>query len=392
LELAELEKYEGRAERKLLEEFEVHSEVPILDQADALMELDLAVKRVAQEDLLTKDDEKTWLDTWIREDLQKQDADHMRPYLDRAMQEQLRRRYEAKSDHERAAAFMRYSPEARLLQDGTGADNSFPEFGNDESILPSDTQKTTGAFRSLQSYGDEPATALHGDLRAFAASNQMTRIAMLEIDEIPLVESARFREDQKLVDYEDADLARAKQASQYWAMGNTTAAINAVAADAALQEAQLEYDLHARRNISQIITKVAVTRDLIIRQLITTLVSNEQPLRFNTPTFNLWVGKSTDLSSIHPSFKFPPKFTVPPDSPDVPTPDNPVTGFGFEYLEYKSNIYDWANSAPESDQSFDHAAGVYRQRGGSSFGRRTGADHGFRGYFYLQFRCLLVLG
>merc|ERR1719271_721235 len=94
--------------------------------------------------------------------------------------------------------------------------------------------------------------------------------------------------------------------------------------------------------------RVSVVRDIVVKQIITALVANEAPKVFPTPGFTIWIGKQTNMSNVHPAFVFPTKYIVPPDSPDDPTPNNPLTGFSFEYVEYKKNVYGWAPSTPPS--------------------------------------------
>ncbi len=113
----------------------------------------------------------------------------------------------------------------------------------------------------------------------------------------------------------------------------------------------------------------------------------------------MYIGKTTDMAHVHPAFVFPSKYIVPANSPgdllhsfrvyfyifstrleciftssppvwsvflhlphpfgvyfyifptrfkcrfsDDPTPDNPVTGFSFEYIEYAQPVYSWSPS------------------------------------------------
>jgi uncharacterized membrane protein YagU involved in acid resistance len=117
--------------------------------------------------------------------------------------------------------------------------------------------------------------------------------------------------------------------------------------DAFLEQQQQEL----YQNTSRVLTRVNVLRDSMVKVMIRGLSANQQPKRFDTPVFTIYIGKTTNLSAVHPSFVFPAKFIVPPDSPDEPTLLNPVTGFAFEYLEYKDNMYKWSDSSPPSDES-----------------------------------------
>merc|ERR1719181_1726049 len=112
-----------------------------------------------------------------------------------------------------------------------------------------------------------------------------------------------------------------------------------------------ELELERQRRVSQMITRVSVIRDIVVKQIIKALVANEAPKIYPTPGFTIWIGKQTNMSNVHPAFVFPTKYIVPPDSPDDPTPNNPLTGFSFEYVEYKKNVYGWAPSTPPSQES-----------------------------------------
>ncbi|KAF4658765.1 hypothetical protein FOL47_007857 [Perkinsus chesapeaki] len=105
-----------------------------------------------------------------------------------------------------------------------------------------------------------------------------------------------------------------------------------------------------RRNTSQVLTRVEVIRDAIVKRLVNQLVANEDPKVYDVASFVIYIGKSTDLSAVHPSFSMPSKYVVPSNSPDNPTPDNPITGFSFEYVEYKMDPRSWSISGPVSSE------------------------------------------
>ncbi|KAF4736561.1 hypothetical protein FOZ63_004723, partial [Perkinsus olseni] len=105
-----------------------------------------------------------------------------------------------------------------------------------------------------------------------------------------------------------------------------------------------------RRNTSQVLTRIEVIRDTIVKRLINQLVANEDPKVFDVSAFTIYIGKSTDLSAVHPSFSMPSKYVVPSNSPDNPTHDNPITGFSFEYVEYKMDPRSWSISSPVSSE------------------------------------------
>jgi hypothetical protein len=114
--------------------------------------------------------------------------------------------------------------------------------------------------------------------------------------------------------------------------------------------AQLNWKLEYDRNNSQRITRIAVMRDTLCKAIILQ-ISTSETKTYPTISFKLQLGKTTNLSKIHPSFIFPSAFQVPADSPDFPTPTNPVTGFAFEFVSYYHNVYAWSDSNPESTQN-----------------------------------------
>merc|ERR1719353_2581545 len=89
-----------------------------------------------------------------------------------------------------------------------------------------------------------------------------------------------------------------------------------------------EMELESQRRVSQMITRVSVVRDIVVKQIIKALVANEAPKIFPTPGFTIWIGKQTNMSNVHPAFVFPTK-----------------------YVEYKKNVYGWAPSTPPSQES-----------------------------------------
>lgn len=175
------------------------------------------------------------------------------------------------------------------------------------------------------------------ELYAYTSKNI---ISSLEMQEKPLLARSQADVAEKLHNEEIDMLNDAKQEIVHSSHDPATAArLRKQAFD--MQLAIHEFQMATRRNISQILTRVSVIRDLMVKRLIRGLITNQQPMRFDTSEFTVYIGKTTNMSSVHPAFHFPPKFIVPPDSPDEPTLENPVTGFSFEYLEYYSNIYSW---------------------------------------------------
>merc|ERR1719460_1704550 len=119
---------------------------------------------------------------------------------------------------------------------------------------------------------------------------------------------------------------------------------------------QSEEALERQRELSQTITRIAVIRDIVMKQIIKSLSKNQPPRVYPSSSFTIWVGKNTNLSNVHAGFIFPNKYIVPASSPDDPPPDpsikNPVTGFSFVYMEYTANVYGWAPSNPAGQNPF----------------------------------------
>eukprot|EP00929_Paragymnodinium_shiwhaense_P065305 TRINITY_DN32751_c0_g2_i1.p1 TRINITY_DN32751_c0_g2~~TRINITY_DN32751_c0_g2_i1.p1 ORF type:complete len:3094 (+),score=652.16 TRINITY_DN32751_c0_g2_i1:502-9282(+) len=169
------------------------------------------------------------------------------------------------------------------------------------------------------------------------------RIAQLEQDELPVLrdvqaavaENARFsQQDYKyrsrveldFVAMPSGEAVRAKQ-------------------DMLKEDAEFEAEyLEAEREVSQIITRAAVLRDTVCKQAIMQMI-NEPPMRFVTPGFVLWTGKTRNLSDVNPTFRFPDKYALPPGLGSLDS------AFAFIYVEYIKNIYGWSDSAPPGNDT-----------------------------------------
>jgi len=175
-------------------------------------------------------------------------------------------------------------------------------------------------------------------------------LVALEQDEHAMLISNMAQYRQKEYDKDEKELAEAKQYVEYQEMEPRLADLMREQ-DRQSEIDAINYKMEFDRNKSQRLTRLAVMRDTVAKALIVQLIANEVPLKYPTSAFDLTLGKTTNLSQVHSSFIFPAAFQVPPDSPDTPTPDNPVTGFAFEFVEYKRNIYAWSDSNPISDGS-----------------------------------------
>jgi len=77
-----------------------------------------------------------------------------------------------------------------------------------------------------------------------------------------------------------------------------------------------EEALELERAKSQLLTRGAVVRDIVVKRLIKSLQRDGVPAFFPTPGFDIYIGKVTDLFAVHPDFLFPDKYIVPKDSPE----------------------------------------------------------------------------
>jgi hypothetical protein len=114
------------------------------------------------------------------------------------------------------------------------------------------------------------------------------------------------------------------------------------------RETFLDEQKSAAINASLLFNRIEAARQVVVEKIVTTLVRNQPPVVFETEQFTLTVGKTTDMSSALSAFKFPNSFTVPKSSPDVPTENNPVTGFSFMYVQYKTDPFSWAINAEDN--------------------------------------------
>jgi len=170
------------------------------------------------------------------------------------------------------------------------------------------------------------------------------QIVALEKDEMPMLLQAR--QAVKEAEYHGMDSVAEEATTEmgFYSMSERMSErLRAESVNSQVAAASFTFEL--ARNNSQRITRLNVMRDTIAKQLIINLGRSEV-LPFPTSSFMLYIGKTTNMSNIHPAFTFPAMYQVPPDSPDNPTPDNNITGFAFEFVEYSQNIYSWAPSNP----------------------------------------------
>ncbi|CAJ1420734.1 unnamed protein product [Effrenium voratum] len=167
----------------------------------------------------------------------------------------------------------------------------------------------------------------------------------LEQDELPVlldVQQAIEQQDRLA----EANLRAAAQVEASYAL------MSAFERDRKRQEATLAEENSVRakkedeRQVSQLITRAAVLRDTICKQVIVQLTTGAPPMRFVTPGFVLYMGRTRNMSQVSPVFVFPEKFAVPPTAGNTPTPGSNVTAFSFIFVEYVKNIYGWSDSAP----------------------------------------------
>ena len=74
---------------------------------------------------------------------------------------------------------------------------------------------------------------------------------------------------------------------------------------------ELEDGLQERRKKSQLLSRVNIIRDKLVKNIILGLGNNQPYQTIETQTFRLWIGRTTNLSSVHPSFVFPAQYVAP---------------------------------------------------------------------------------
>lgn len=109
--------------------------------------------------------------------------------------------------------------------------------------------------------------------------------------------------------------------------------------DARIINAQSRSVRPTRSQTIEMQARMVAARDRLLKKVIVSLVKDQPPVVFNTTFFRITVGKTTDMNSTLPSLEFPRSFTVPNNSPDSPSAENPVTGFSFMFVEHFSNPF-----------------------------------------------------
>eukprot|EP00434_Breviolum_minutum_P005263 symbB.v1.2.004638.t1/scaffold265.1/size247395/1 len=176
------------------------------------------------------------------------------------------------------------------------------------------------------------------------------RVLALGSAELPLL---RLAVDMTSEAARKAEADYIKDATDAVAFKSMTPAIAAkLESDKRAQE-QAAYLLQwqTARNASQRITRLNVMRDTVSKSLLTAMQTALDPLTFSTSAYAITIGKTTNLTSVNPSFAYPEAFQVPPDSRDFITPTNPFTRFAYIYVEYFQNVYDWSDSNPYSTEN-----------------------------------------
>lgn len=175
------------------------------------------------------------------------------------------------------------------------------------------------------------------------------RLQRLEEVEVPLVQQAQQAVAAASIAGENDIQAESDQEITY-SEQPAVLANRLKAQDAQAEQVATDRQQQWERNNSQRITRVNVLRDTIAKSLIVQMLPNQNQV-FTSVTFKITIGKTPDLTSIHPHFQFPaPFFKRPADSPDSPTALRPLTGFSYVFVEYTANIYYWSPSSPPSNE------------------------------------------
>eukprot|EP00929_Paragymnodinium_shiwhaense_P022172 TRINITY_DN14238_c0_g1_i1.p1 TRINITY_DN14238_c0_g1~~TRINITY_DN14238_c0_g1_i1.p1 ORF type:complete len:2889 (-),score=719.16 TRINITY_DN14238_c0_g1_i1:210-8876(-) len=176
---------------------------------------------------------------------------------------------------------------------------------------------------------------------------------LLEMEETTLVDRAKALQKSNFEDTEDETLAASYEIMAFNTMSEKMANKLRTAAKVADAKEQEELELD-ERDKSQRITRVNVMRDTITKQLMGQLPKDLRILVFPSSTYTMYIGKTTNLANVHSSFIFPKAFQLPGDS---------AGGWGWAYIEYKTNIYYWAKSNPPSPQNMLITLNVMQQNG-----------------------------
>ncbi|CAJ1367042.1 unnamed protein product [Effrenium voratum] len=242
----------------------------------------------------------------------------------------------------------------RLDKPGLGKDEGwFDSWKHRHKPLSSVDESEASEYDREQAYqGWHPSS--HERRLIFARGNLSQslgdRLLAMEADELPmLLEAQRLTKEAALLGQDDyiAD------AAEIVAFQSMTPAIAAkLEADKRAQDdAMHQFVWQRARNASQRITRLNVMRDTVSKSLLVQMQTTLDPLTFTSKAYTITIGKTTNLSSVHPAFIFPSAFQVPPDSRDTPTATNPFTRFAYLYVEYLKNIYDWSDSNPLSTEN-----------------------------------------
>jgi hypothetical protein len=162
-----------------------------------------------------------------------------------------------------------------------------------------------------------PSRALQSGRERNDTLDRMVRLFQLERDEKPLLLDV-----QKIVaQQESAKVVEEKSAARLevqWAQMPAYQANEIRAQYFKDKEIRDQNELEALRDYSQIITRVSVQIDTVCKMAIVQLAVGQE-MRFTTPGFIIWFGKTRNMSAVNNAFRFPDSYVVPVTAGSEPT-------------------------------------------------------------------------
>ena len=199
--------------------------------------------------------------------------------------------------------------------------------------------------------GDEKGRRLQGRSGQYTTSVESSTMTSNELlFHMHQIERDKYGDAIKMV-----QTLQAEQYSQWQSAASEALRLAQLNPDLAMQQriemqdkmiSALQEKVLAQQAKSQLMSRLTIMRDKIAKSIIVNDLGNNQMYpKISTAAFDMWVGRTTNLSNVMPTFEFPLVYSVPPDTPPAPTRDDPRHSYSFEYIEYKNNPYAWATQS-----------------------------------------------
>ena len=193
--------------------------------------------------------------------------------------------------------------------------------------------------------GDEKGRRLQGRSGQYTTSVESSTMTSNELlFHMHQIERDKYGDAIKMV-----QTLQAEQYSQWQSAASEALRLAQLNPDLAMQQriemqdkmiSALQEKVLAQQAKSQLMSRLTIMRDKIAKSIIVNDLGNNQMYpKISTAAFDMWVGRTTNLSNVMPTFEFPLVYSVPPDTPPAPTRDDPRHSYSFEYIEYKKNPY-----------------------------------------------------